>query len=196
MTERTTAVLERHGAPARRGPKPRLTREEARELTDRIKLAGHEMWLMVAEAHTRRAWTALGYSNWKDYVESELRMSESRSYQLLDTGKVIRVLHEVYGTDSSTLEAVPTQRETAKAVSQLPKLKEGLREAKKTGASAAEALHGAIRALPIPFPRDEKGLEESMARHPAGKKRGAQIAGPLPQGASVCPTCGGRGYVT
>lgn len=35
-----------------------------------------------------------------------------------------------------------------------------------------------------------------MARHPAGKAREPRLAGPLPPGATVCETCGGRGYVT
>jgi hypothetical protein len=67
----------------------------ARELTDRIKASADQLWVLLLEAHERRAWVALGYASWAAYVRAEFHISRSRSYQLLDQGRVIRALQSV-----------------------------------------------------------------------------------------------------
>jgi hypothetical protein len=74
------------------GPLPGLLPAEARRLTDRIRTARHEASVLLLEAHERRAWSALGYKTWSDYVRTELRLSHSRSYELLDHGRVLKTL--------------------------------------------------------------------------------------------------------
>lgn len=49
------------------------TQEQARALTDRIKVAVEGTWLLIQEAYTSRAWAALGYATWDAYVEAEFR---------------------------------------------------------------------------------------------------------------------------
>src|SRR5919106_4677116 len=70
--------------------------EAARELTNRIKtgLEGifdqiYEVEQLLLEAHNRRAWQALGYKTWEEYVKTEFDLSRRRSYQLLDQARVI-----------------------------------------------------------------------------------------------------------
>ena len=48
-----------------------LTRQEARELTDRIRVGLDTVWNDVAEAYTRVAHKALGYDSWDDYCATE-----------------------------------------------------------------------------------------------------------------------------
>lgn len=77
-----------------------LVYDAARKLTDRIKqeLAPKaRTCMLLLEAHDRRAWAALGYSTWAYYVRGEFGLSRSRSYELLDQGRVIRVLREASG---------------------------------------------------------------------------------------------------
>lgn len=71
-----------------------LSPEEARELTATIRSAAEMMWVLIARAHHGRAWEALGYESWGSYVRAEFDMSRSRSYQLLDQGRVIAAIEE------------------------------------------------------------------------------------------------------
>jgi len=77
-------------------PEP-LEEEEARTLTERIKAANRECWLLLLEAHQRRAWLALGYPSWDQYVHRELGMSRSRSYEILDQARVASALQAAVG---------------------------------------------------------------------------------------------------
>jgi hypothetical protein len=61
----------------------------ARELTEKIKGATRQVCMLLFEAHRRRAWQALGYTSWDQYVLSEFGLSRTRSYELLDQGRVI-----------------------------------------------------------------------------------------------------------
>jgi hypothetical protein len=70
------------------------TPDEARQLTERIRSAAAALWQLLAEAHQRGAWRALGYDTFKSYVEAEFQMSEQRAYQLLDQARVIAAITE------------------------------------------------------------------------------------------------------
>jgi hypothetical protein len=75
-------------------PERPLSIDEAHVLTQRIKNATHEVCLLLLEAHQRRAWVPLGYRSWREYVRSELGLSRSRSYELLDQARVVRVIQK------------------------------------------------------------------------------------------------------
>jgi hypothetical protein len=78
------------------GPDPALPsplgETEARALTERIKAATRDVCFLLLEAHERRAWSALGYRTWEQYVPAEFGLSRSRSYELLDQGRVLRAI--------------------------------------------------------------------------------------------------------
>ena len=84
-----------------------LSTDEARELTSTIRNAAEMLWVLLARAHEGRAWEALGYTSWEGYVRAEFDMSRSRSYQLLDQGRVIAALTEAMpeGAEVSLTEA-------------------------------------------------------------------------------------------
>ena len=81
----------------------------ARSLTERIKHAVGNTCLLLLEAHSRRAWSALGYMTWEQYVREEFGLSRSRSYELLDHGRLIRTIEVAAGVsgiaDISTFAA-------------------------------------------------------------------------------------------
>jgi hypothetical protein len=74
-----------------------LDEAEARALSDRIRAAAGRLCSLLLEAHERRAWSALGYSTWEQYVRTEFDLSRSRSYELLDQARVIRAIEAVTG---------------------------------------------------------------------------------------------------
>lgn len=47
------------------------THEEARALTDRIKIAVEGTWQLIREAYTSRTWAVLGYDTWDTYCTAE-----------------------------------------------------------------------------------------------------------------------------
>lgn len=71
-----------------------ITPDEARHLTDRIRDTVEATWALLLEAHEQRAWAALGYSTWAEYVSAEFSMSRRHSYRLLDHGRVVRAIEE------------------------------------------------------------------------------------------------------
>lgn len=81
-------------------PRPAIDEHGARDLTERIRAAAHtahRLCSLLVEAHERRAWVALGYSTWSEYVRTEFRLSRSRSYELLEHGRVVRALESATG---------------------------------------------------------------------------------------------------
>jgi len=84
-----------------------LNEDDARALTETIRSAADVLWVLIARAHAGKAWAAMGYDSWADYVGSEFDMSRSRSYQLLDQGRVVREIESAVpsGTKISLSEA-------------------------------------------------------------------------------------------
>jgi hypothetical protein len=74
-----------------------LNEAGARALTERIRSATRHVCLLLMEAHEGRAWSALGYRTWERYAKQEFGLSRSRSYELLDQGRVIAELQLAAG---------------------------------------------------------------------------------------------------
>lgn len=83
-----------------------IGKTEARELTDRIKDKSEELWYLLLEAYERGVHTTLGYSSWGSYFEAEFGGHQSRGYQLIDAGRVVRAIE----SHSTTVER-PTERQ-------------------------------------------------------------------------------------
>lgn len=69
-----------------------LTTDQAKELTETIRSTSEVLFMLLARAHAGKAWLALGYSNFGDYVREEFDMSRSRAYQILDQAKVVAAI--------------------------------------------------------------------------------------------------------
>lgn len=57
---------------------PEATAEQARWITDRIKIAIDGTWQLIQEAYLSRAWSVLGYASWDDYCTREFGTSRLR----------------------------------------------------------------------------------------------------------------------
>lgn len=83
------------------------TPDEARKLTDDIKGAAERVWSLLLEAHERKAWSALGYATWADYVGAEFDMSRGHAYRLIDQARVIREIEQVVSPYGDTTVSLP-----------------------------------------------------------------------------------------
>lgn len=176
---------------------PALDETEARTLTTQIQKTSQRLWLLVTEAHDRKAHAALGYETWADYVKGELHMSESRSYQLLDAGHVMKALAGA-GVD---IEASPTP-----PVRVINRIKNRLTDVKKVASDAlkkGESVDAALRELsrePVKRSRAEVAAASSAGGSggtvAAIGKGGEDTSSVAPNKKVSCPACAGSGKVT
>lgn len=89
-----------------------LSAGQARELTDRIKLAVEATWELIKEAYQSRAWKSLGYSSWDDYCTREFGTSriklprEERQEvvsSMREIGMSTRAIASATGSDRKTI---------------------------------------------------------------------------------------------
>jgi hypothetical protein len=90
-----------------------VDKEQARALTDRIKVAVEGTWLLIQEAYTSRAWAALGYSTWDDYCNQEfgtarLRLPREERQEVVaslrESGLSLRAIASATGTSINTVQ--------------------------------------------------------------------------------------------
>lgn len=88
------------------------TPEEARIITDRIKVAVEAAWELIVQAYQARAWAALGYSSWDDYCTREFGTARIRLPReerpevvasLRDAGLSIRAIQAATGISQPTV---------------------------------------------------------------------------------------------
>ena len=88
------------------------TQEEARALTDRIKIAVEGTWQLIREAYTTRTWAVLGYDTWDAYCtaefgETRLRLPREERQEVVaslrDSGLSVRAIASATGTDKNTV---------------------------------------------------------------------------------------------
>ncbi len=72
-----------------------LNRDDASRLTAKIKGYAGRTFQLLAEAHDRKAWKALGFTSWAQYVAIEFDMSKSRAYQLVSQARIVAELAEI-----------------------------------------------------------------------------------------------------
>lgn len=159
--------------------------KEARTLTTFIQRTTVRLWVLVTEAHDRKAYAALGYPTWDAYVRTELKMSPSRSYQLLDTGHVMKALAKA-GAD---LEAVnpPPARIVARVKNDLPAVQRVARSAIKDGKEPVRALRDLAKGVK---PK-AKAIPASAVTEPIVRRSGRPTTELV-----VCPVCVGEGKVS
>lgn len=182
--------------PANLKRRPVLTAEEARMLTTEIQRTSVRLWLLVTEAHDRVAHFALGYDSWDDYVRSEFKMSPSRSYQLLDTGHVMREL-AIAGVDIDAA-APPPARVVARVKDRLPEVRRLAKQAIKDGVRFDDALRDLARQ-----PRSTDRVAGAAVVKPDGSPatvHGEKDVGTKADGRKTalltCPACDGQGKVS
>jgi hypothetical protein len=73
---------------------PPLTVEQATEITERIKTTTNVLYLLIKRAHAGKAYTALGYTTFEEYVKAEFNYSRSYAYKLLNQANVIEAIEQ------------------------------------------------------------------------------------------------------
>lgn len=173
--------------------RPALTQDEARMLTTEIQRTTVRLWLLVTEAHDRAAHFALGYDSWDDYVRAEFKMSPSRSYQLLDTGHVMRAI-AASGVDIDHMAPPPT-RVVTRIKDRLPEVRKATRAAVKEGEDPIKALRNLAREPKIPTQRSGNG-DETVPEPRARTPQAAEEADTSTKVTLItCPACDGDGKV-
>lgn len=112
-----------------------MSEDTAREITDAIRSAATATYILLAQAHEGKAYKALGYETWADYVKTEFDMSTSRSYQLLDLSKVMKQIEEA-SPEGTQIKLTEAQARDLKR--EIPKITEEIRE-KTKGKTAEES---------------------------------------------------------
>ena len=150
---------------------PLLGPDEARNLTDRIKVRSEELWHLLLEAYEGGAHTALGYSSWGAYFEDEFGGSSRHGYRLLDAGRVAKAIES---SDRAVTHRIPTEfeaRELAPIAKQDPEEAAELwgdviEEARQTGQDVtAEKVRAKVeeqKKPPVPWSEEERGLLERL----------------------------------
>lgn len=69
-----------------------MSEPEARELTEQIRNSAHDLRRLITEAHDRKAWSALGYASFEEWIDAELRISKSHAYRLMEHEATIKAL--------------------------------------------------------------------------------------------------------
>lgn len=91
---------------------PVLSAEDARVLTDQIKVGVEGVWMLVKQAYELRAWAALGYASWDDYCTREfgtarLRLPREERQEVVaslrDSGLSDRAIESATGVSRRTL---------------------------------------------------------------------------------------------
>lgn len=95
-----------------------LSPGNARNLTDRIKVAVEGTWLLIQEAYTTRAWSALGYGSWDEYCTREfdtarLRLPREERQEVVasmrENGLSVRAISSATGLGYGTVQREITE---------------------------------------------------------------------------------------
>lgn len=74
-----------------------FTEDEARRLTADIKAWAGTLWVKLKYAHDGKAYKAMGYSTWVDYLRDEFDISKSQGYRLLAHARTMDQLADAAG---------------------------------------------------------------------------------------------------
>lgn len=171
-----------------------LDKDGARELTEQIQRTSVRLWLLVTEAHDRKAHLALGYETWADYVKAELHMSESRSYQFLDTGHVMKAL-AAGGVDIETAPVPPT-RVVARVKDRLTDVRKmAERVIREENGTAAQEIDKSLRALAREPRKPSKAAAAAASAATTAEPSVRATQDVEPEASVQCPACRGSGKV-
>lgn len=156
-----------------------MSEAKARELTDAIRAAATATYVLLARAHEGKAYKALGYDTWADYVRNEFDITASRSYQLLDLSKVVREIEEA--TPDGTVVTI-TEAQARDIKRELPQITERIKaEVSDDPEEAAGTVERIIEDIRDQKKADEKAIQEREQKlseaEQDGYHRGLEAAG-------------------
>lgn len=128
---------------------PDLTADEAVALTERIRQAIEHTWQLLAEAHARKAYAALGYGTFGDYVGEEFGWSRQHAYKILDQAQVIQALEEATGVSHACDISVRAAQDIK---GDLPGIIDAVAEEVAEGVEPGEAVKRVVARVRPPRP--------------------------------------------
>jgi hypothetical protein len=142
---------------------PDMDEVEAREVTEAIRSAATATYILLAHAHEGKAYKALGYETWADYVRDEFEISSQRSYQLLDLSKAVKMI-ESAAPEGTVVKLTEAQARGIKK--ELPKITEQVAEATKgkTPEEAEEEIDRIVGDIRDQKKADDKAIAEKQAK--------------------------------
>jgi hypothetical protein len=166
-----------------------LTATAARDITDRINKASEDLATMLQAAHDGKAWLALGYRSWKDYLAAEIKLSKQHAHRLL---AFAQTREEIEKSPMGDLP-IPTSERQVRALGTLPP-----QDRPEVYAKAVEAAGGARPTEKqvndaVAIARGIEPLIEEPKRDPLQEYRPspAQVK---KYGLNLPPECPGRVY--
>lgn len=156
-----------------------MSEAKAREITDAIRAAATATYVLLARAHEGKAYKALGYDTWADYVRNEFDITASRSYQLLDLSKVVREIEAA--TPEGTVVAL-TEAQARDIKRELPQITERIKaEVSDDPEEAAGTVERIIEDIREQKKADDKAVQEREQKlaeaEQDGYHRGLEAAG-------------------
>lgn len=143
---------------------PDLTADEARRLTAEAMGRIERLGEILLVLHERRGYIALGYKTWSSYVDKELDLSRSRSYQILNRARLVREITDGVG------EHINLADKLARSVGgNAPRVISKARELVSDGKS----MEFAIEAAAIAVRREnqaKRAAEKAQKERDAGKQ--------------------------
>lgn len=104
-----------------------LSYDDALVLTEHIRSTADVLYVLIRRAHAGRAWEALNYSSFGEYVKEEFDISRSRAYQLLNQSYVIEQIEAVAPEGAQFHVSEAAARDLKTLVSDLvPEIEDGL----------------------------------------------------------------------
>lgn len=98
-----------------------LSTDDARTLTDEARADAQALWTKLLRLYDGGAHTALGYSSWGAYFKAEFGEGQSRGYQLLDAGRVLKRLQSTM-VEWSTPLPLPANERQARELAKAPEV--------------------------------------------------------------------------
>ena len=128
-----------------------MSKEKASMLTEDIKSTTTALYVLLKQAHDEKAFIAMGYKTWTEYVEKEFEFSRTRSYQLINQANVIEQIEE-----STGFPIYITERDARAIKKRLPEITEKLKvEVKEADLEREEAERVAKEILDNREPQEE-----------------------------------------
>lgn len=95
---------------------PPLDENEARALTERIRSTTNILYLLIKRAHAGKAYQALGYNSFAEYIREEFAFSRAYAYRLLDQANVIEAIEEAAPEGTKIYLGNPATKELKKVL--------------------------------------------------------------------------------
>ena len=120
-----------------------LTKDEAEELTHQIRETTEALWHLLWRAKEGKAWKALSYGTWADYVRTEFDFGRNYANKIIHQGVVIHELAAAAGV-GTTVPAISEHQARQISPDALSKAQVEVKESIESGVEPEKAIKQAV----------------------------------------------------